>query len=652
MQTVFQPGQFKLAAIQPAPQNNNAQNVLSSLTPNQMIKADVLSATLQQRPAQQTTAQQTAAQQTTKQQATQQTIAQYKAQIVIQGKIIDIITQFPLDKGDQLELKVTQNQQLSIEKVTPQTQRPDLNNSVKQPASQDAQLLQNAAKTVGTSQSQSAESLKPEPIKPDSFKPTTPVNVSQEQINNVIKMWLGQSRPSTGALLDLSITMEAVASIIKQLPNAPQASMTGGDVPKALPLSNLLLLVSQSIQKDLFDRLPHSGQTDFKANIQTFIRELVTWQSPLTNSNRQNVSPQMAPLTATPVSPQQTLIAGLIQLQGLIDQALAPKGTAPQPSQLAAAVHQNANTSTPLPNIQTSTGISPSAQETQASHIPILKEWTQVLSLMTPTTQSQSDLLDWMLESIRRIAGNTTTTDIAAAAKEAKAQSKEALTPAQTATTSSMLPANSSVETQRAIDSSQWLRLAEFRKHQLFTGNVKQSLLQGTTELQISNVLRQLMVNVEELTGRMTALRLASAGSQIDANTPTHIHIDLPIMTHTGPTSVGIDISEELPKESDTTGSNKPLKSQWLVHLKFELPPLAPFIGQIIYDVDNEHLTANFYSDHKETLSVLNEHLADLEQQCRSHLSSQVSVNTRFGMINMPRESIVKTSSQSLSVKV
>ncbi|MFC3149854.1 hypothetical protein ACFOEK_02305 [Litoribrevibacter euphylliae] len=642
MQSVFQPGQFRLAAIQPSQQNSNAQELLSSVSPNQTLKADVLSATLQQ-----------ISQQVNQQ---QQTIAQYKAQIIIQGKVLDILTQFPLDQGDQLELKVTQDKQLTIDKVTPQSQRTD---SAVSPI--DPKSLLNTGKVL-TSAAEQASLIN---NKASSTSNTaTPSPITAEQINKVIQMWLSQSRPSSGVLLDLSITMEAVAEIIKQLPNAPQLNplqinpTSGSEQVKASPLSNLLLVIAQSIQKDIFSRLPHAGQNDFKSNVQQLIKELITWQPQDSNAKTVTTNQPSHPAhtqvhaVAQGQTTQQTLINSLITLQSMIDQALNRSTLTTQPSAVSNAVHSGIQA---LSNT-TETGAfnTPPSTTQPAPQLSILRDWTQVLALMAPTTQSQPDLLDWMLESIRRLAGTQAPSDISTATNK---PTQEALTQAKAATQN---PSNAqatnpqllNTETHRAIDSSQWLRLAEFRKHQLFTGNVKQSLLQGTTDLQINNVLRQMLVNVEELTGRMSAMRLASGGSQVETNTPNHIHLDLPIITNTGPTNVSIDITDEHSNTSESGDNTKKEKNQWLVHLKFELPPLAPFIGQIIYDTDKNHLTANFYSDHQETLSLLNEHLIDLETQCQSFLASELSLNTRFGMINMPRESIVKTTNHSVSVKV
>lgn len=651
MQTAFQPGQFKLATIQPSTQSSQSQQLLNTLTPNQSVKAEVLSATLQQ-----------ISQQINQQ---QQSVAHYKAQIVIQGKVLDILTQFPLDQGDQLELKVTQDKQLTIDKVTPQPQRADSST----PQQTKPLLNSNTPPTTTTEQALSANN-KTTITNKEALKPIT-----SEQVNKVIQMWLSQSRPSAGVLLDLSITMEAVAEIIKQLPNAPQLNATLGhtgvtgsaEQAKASPLSNLLFVIAQSIQKDVFQRLPHAGQENFKANIQQFIKELISWQpqnpaskhSPLNNTTNTQNTAHASNIHTTPTTKnsQQTLVTGLIKLQSMIDQALNRNLPPTQPTSVANAVHSGVQTLTSTTDATTSTTSLTTSQS--PPQISILKDWTQVLALMAPTTQSQSALLDWMLESIRRLAGTQTTPETSSTSKEAQTLARtEALNQTrgnvQSAhNTQAMNAAHSlNMESQRALDTSQWLRLAEFRKHQLFTGNVKQSLLQGTADLQINNVLRQLLVNVEELTGRMSALRLASGGSQVEANTPNQIHLDLPIMTNTGPTNVSIDITDEHPKDSESGDGDKSVKNQWLVHLKFELPPLAPFIGQIIYDTDQNHLTANFYSDHQETLSLLNAHLTDLEAQCQGFLASELSLNTRFGMINMPRESIVKTSTHSVSVKV
>jgi hypothetical protein len=634
MQTAFPSGQFRLAAIQPSTQGNSLQDVLSSASANHTLKADVLSATLQQ---------------ISQQQAHQQhSIAQYKAQIVIQGTIIDILTQFPLEKGDQLELRLTQNQQLSIEKVIPQTTKTELATS-----SSTHTGAVNTTSTAGNTGSAQ----------------NTPIN--QAQINNVIQMWLSQSRPASGALLDLSITMQAVAQIINQQPNAPQFGLdptaqltaSASEQPRPAALSNLLLLIAQSIQNDVFGRLPHSGQADFKQQVQVLLKELVSWQSS-GNQTSQTASAipsassalSHTPSTSTAASSQQMLVTGLTNLQGMLEQAINRQALSSsavpstnisptQPTVLASAVHNSVVHST----------VNSSGSETSNTHIPILRDWTQVLSLMTPATHNQADLLDWVLESIRRLSVTTPVSGEpglnADTSQKSSVLTQSGLNPS--ALTQAQLQAaanNPTQEAQRAIDTSQWLRLAEFRKHQLFTGQVKQSLLQGTSEIQISNVLRQLLVSIEELTGRMTALRLASAGSQVDTNSPTHLHLDLPIMTHIGPTSVGIDITER--QQDEETGNKKSIKHQWLVHLKFELPPLAPFISQIIYDVDHQQLTANFYCDHKETLSLLNEHLTELKNECKHHLSSEVELNTRFGMISMPRETIVKTTQQPLSVKV
>jgi len=89
-----------------------------------------------------------------------------------------------------------------------------------------------------------------------------------------------------------------------------------------------------------------------------------------------------------------------------------------------------------------------------------------------------------------------------------------------------------------------------------------------------------------------------------------------------------------------------------MVHLKFELSPLAPFIAQIIYDLEQQQLSASFYTDHQDTLSLLNQNLSTLESSCRPFIQSDIQLTTRFGMIAMPRETIVKNTSNIVSVKV
>ena len=101
MQPTIQPGQFRQATLLSSQSSSIPPEILSSALTGQSIKADVLSATLEQITQQ------------------QQSIAQYKAQIIVQGKVLEITTQFPLDQGDKLELKVTSNNQLTIEKVIP-----------------------------------------------------------------------------------------------------------------------------------------------------------------------------------------------------------------------------------------------------------------------------------------------------------------------------------------------------------------------------------------------------------------------------------------------------------------------------------------------------------------------------------------------------
>jgi len=606
MQTGFNSGQFRLANIQSPTNNSGTQDVLSSIQPNQTIKADVLSATLQQI-------------------SQQHTIAQYKAEIVIQGKVLEIITQFPLDKGDQLELKLTPNQQLTIERVTAASQN----------LAQQLNLTQqlNNAKSSLSDQPLTANKPTEAGLKTadTGVKLTSPV--TQEQISNVIKLWLTQSRPTSGSLFDLGITMEVASEIIRQLPNSPYQSPsfeTPGTLPveqpKPLQLSNLLLLTARTIQAEVLDRIPNTSQANFKEQVLQLVKELISWQ-PTNNAlnskeSSTSVNPGNTPQpVATSGSAQQTIISALTQLQGLIDQALS-----------------------------TSSDTSKTVNSLSQPPIPILRDWTQVLTLMSPTTQSQDDLLDWMLESIRRISGTGSTSELAnqvTASKEALNTAKNTTTPGQTEQQAQQ-PLN--LRAQNPIDSSQWLRLAEFRKHQLFTGTIKESLLQGTSELQLSNVFRQLLVSIEEITGRLTALRLASAASQLETSTPTNLHLDIPITTASGPTSVQLDITDA-PEEEATTNT-KQAKSQWMVHLKFELAPLAPFIAQIIYDLEQQQLSASFYTDHQDTLSLLNQNLSTLESNCRPFIQSDIRLTTRFGMIAMPRETIVKNTSNIVSVKV
>jgi len=618
MQTGFNSGEFRLANIQSPTNSSGSQDVLSSIQPNQTIKANVLSATLQQVTQQ------------------QHTIAQYKAEIVIQGKVLEIITQFPLDKGDQLELKLTPSQQLTIEKVTAASQN----------LSQQLNLAQKTNIANASLSDPQLSTLKPSEsaLKPTDTSVKLAPPVSQEQINNVIKLWLTQSRPTSGSLFDLGITMEVASEIIRQLPNSPYQSPSVGapgtltvEPPKPLQLSNLLLLTARTLQSEVLDRIPNASHVNFKEQLLQLVKELISWQPASTHASSKEVThpasinPSTTQGGSASGSPQQTIVNALTQLQGLIDQALS-----------------------------TSTNTSKTVNTSTQPPIPILRDWTQVLTLMSPATQSQEDLLDWMLESIRRISGTGTTSELAnqvTASKEALASSKAITNPNITNPNASN-PTQAEQQAQQAlasriqnpIDSSQWLKLAEFRKHQLFTGTIKESLLQGTSELQLSNVFRQLLVSIEELTGRLTALRLASAASQLEVNTPTNLHLDIPITTASGPTSVQLDITDA--PEDEAATDTKQARSQWMVHLKFELAPLAPFIAQIIYDLEQEQLSASFYTDHKDTLSLLNQNLTELESSCRPFIQSDIQLNTRFGMIPMPRETIVKNTSNIVSVKV
>ena len=130
------------------------------------------------------------------------------------------------------------------------------------------------------------------------------------------------------------------------------------------------------------------------------------------------------------------------------------------------------------------------------------------------------------------------------------------------------------------------------------------------------------------------------------------IHVDLPVMTSTGPTSVELDM-EHVSKDKDEEDSSKrETKNQWLVHLKFELPPLAPFIGQIIYNPDQQTLSANFFTDHKQTLALLNQHIGTLETQLNKQSQSSVTISSRFGLIDMPREALIKKTHHKVNVNV
>jgi hypothetical protein len=570
MQTSFQSGQFKLAIVQhvsdtpegkaPSSMQVSAQhagqmtNHLKSLSNESSIAGKVISASLEHINNQ------------------QQNTAHYKAQIEVQGKILTVTTQFPLEANDMLELKVNNKLQLVIEKVIPSSQT-------------DPTLLQKNNQPINQSSIDSKGGIK------EGQTLHKPIN--QQQIDSVVRAWLAQSRPVASTLLDLTITLEAVSKVLAGF-NNPSTT----PAPNHTELGNLMLSVSKSIQTNLFDQLPNTNITTFKQDVQTLLKELISWQTTSPKNTTNNAS----------TAPQQTFISGLNKLQSFIEQTLT-------------STQREKTTSDPLLD----TSKLQVARDTSGPPLPILKDWTQVLTLMTPPTQTQSDLVDWMLESIRRIAG---TPSIQGSPTENK----------QTQTMTNL------------ADSSQWLRLAEFRKHQLFTGNIKNSLLQSTQDTQISNIFRQLLVNIEEFTGRLTALRLASAGSQNDTLPVNHLHIDLPVLTPNGPTAIEIDISEQQDEEIPET--SKETKSQWVVHLKFELPPMATFICQLIMNTKEETLSATFFTDHQETLTLLNQHIPTLIEQCEHTTKSSLDISTRFGIIEMPRESIVKKTSQALSVKV
>ncbi|GAA3914694.1 hypothetical protein [Litoribacillus peritrichatus] len=603
-------GQFRQAVISPSSSSSISPAELASLSNGQQIKAEVLTATLEQISTQ------------------KQSIAQYKAQVVIQGKVFELTTQFPLDKGDQLELKVTNKNQLVIEKVIPAspTSRDAVQNaSVKtaEPTSATAQINNTATNATATKDQ------------------ATQKPITNEQINHVIRMWLSQSRPAIGALLDLSLTMEAANKIIESLPSFQQTPVQPGIHPLTSSqqhLSTILKTVSEAIQAEIFKTLPHTNQQQFKNNVSALIKELIHWQNTPANNSKTETSQPVATanLNSGNLAPQgkQTLIGALLKLQVTIQESLNKAVTPPSTSGPNQSSQQI--TATPVTSTQaTSTN----------THIPILHEWTQILSLMTPATSSQNDMLDWMLESIRRISGSGLKTDVSASVLDKLAAQ-------ETKPTQSLPPNQTAGTPQAAIDSSQWLKLAEFRKHQLFTGNIKHSLLQSTSDLQISNTLRQLLVNVEELAGRMSALRLASASSQLETSSNNLLHIDLPVMTNSGPTSVEMDMEQINPDEKQENDRDKKLKNHWLVHLKFELPPLAPFIGQIRFDPSQSTLTANFFTNHKETLAFLNKNLAGLEESLKNRSKATVKVNTRFGIIDMPREALIKQTHHQVNVNV
>ena len=588
------------------------------------------------------------------QQQANQTAIQYKAQVLIANTQYQLVTQFPLAEGDQLELQRDAQGKLNIAKV------------VANPSSTAQTNTPNAAAVNIPLANQSNTAT----VQTDPSAPLKPID--QQQIQQVIRLWLNQSRPALGSLLDLTLSIEAASKLLEM-----PANLSSSNSSTEQNLAKLLSQILETIQKELFRNLPNAEHQEFRQQIRQFISQMLQWStdgkytpstqlptssnnipSPLTADRTPNTLAQNNPLQsalnneATSVLKQSSILQN-----SLIDSLLRIQGTIQQS----------------LDKITTEVTSTPSTS-TQPSNMPILKEWMQVLTLMAPSSNSHQDMLNWLLESIRRISGNSsqlltpdnplsnTNLSQAKQASEALASAiktggaehliSTAARNASSETTTAPqanqpLSAQQNAAIQTAIDSSQWLRLAEFRKHQLFSGSVKHALLQNTQELQLTNVMRQLLVSVEELTGRMTSLRLASAASSADTGQSQMIHMDIPVMTQSGPTNVEMDLQYQ-PEESQ---ESKEQTEQWVVYLKFELPPIAPFIGQIIFQKEPPKMTANFYSSHQATLALLQQETLPLQHKLEQDSSSEIHIQTRFGLIEMPRNSLTKQSLNKVNMK-
>ena len=61
---------------------------------------------------------------------------------------------------------------------------------------------------------------------------------------------------------------------------------------------------------------------------------------------------------------------------------------------------------------------------------------------------------------------------------------------------------------------------------------------------------------------------------------------------------------------------------------------------------------ANFYSSHQETLALLKEQSIALENNLATQNFEKVKISTRFGMVDMPRESLSKKTLNNVNIKV